>query len=145
MEAQQQQGFGAANKAAHSSCPQPLPSRSEASGSVWEHLLSSLVVLHGWQRLRECGSDKQGCLKPGNILSLHLQPSLRQNSGTKHIFCPLQGSALHKNKLAESHVPGKGWEVGGIAQTGWRWRNPASERNFHSVLPCLRQGFGSEG
>lgn len=81
---------------------------------------------------------------PGHILSLHLQPSLRQSLGTKHIFCHLQGSALHKNKLAETHVPGKGWEVGGIAQTGWRWRNPASERNFHSVLRCLRQGFGSE-
>lgn len=90
--------------------------------------------------LRECGSDKQGCLKPGfpgHVLSLHLRPSPRQNLGTKRIFCPLQGSASHKNKLAETHVPGRGWEVGGTAQT-------ASERNFHSVLRCLRQGFGSE-
>lgn len=111
-----------------------------ASSSAWEHLASSLLVLHGWKGLRECGSDKQGCLKPGfpgHVLSLHLRPSPRQNLGTKRIFCPLQGSASHKNKLAETHVPGRGWEVGGTAQT-------ASERNFHSVLRCLRQGFGSE-
>lgn len=133
-------GDGVANKASHSSCPRHFPGRSVASSSAWEHLASSLLVLHGWKRLRECGSDKQGWLKPGfpgHVLSLHLRPSPRQNLGTKRIFCPLQGSASHKNKLAETHVPGRGWEVGGTAQT-------ASERNFHSVLRCLRQGFGSE-
>lgn len=76
--------------------------------------LCLLPICFAWlekaQRTCQLG-DKQGCLElgfPGHVLLFHLQPSPRRNLGTKRVFCHFQGSALHKNKLAGTHAPGKG-------------------------------------
>ena len=88
----QELGDGAANKASYSSCPQHCTGRAMAQSSAWQHLVSSLFFLHGWKRPSERGSlvtSRAVCMKPGfpgHVLLFHLQPSPRQNLGTKHIF-----------------------------------------------------------
>lgn len=79
--------------------------------------ISSLAALHGWQRLRECGSDKQGCLKPGfpgHILSTPPPAFTEAELGNKARFLPFAGLCLAQEQACRNPCSwqglGSGWD-----------------------------------